>query len=340
MKILVTGAGGFLGKAIVERLLAHGQMDLRCMLRDTSKARALEEIAARYPGARLEFVAANLRNPAEIGSAVTGCQMVIHAAAALKGSPAEMFLDSVVASRNLLEAVVNEVRPIRVVLVSSFGVMGVAELQRGVMVDESTPLERHPEQRDVYSHSKLRQEQLFWEYRDKYGFELVVLRPGVIYGPGGGHFSNRVGLSLFGRFLHLGGNNVLPLTYVDNCAEAIVVAALYEGAAGQIYNVVDDEPVTSRQYLAMYKDKVKPVRSVPVPYFALMWGSRMVERYSERSRGQLPAIFTPYKTRAMWGGNQFSNAKLKSIGWRPLISTREGLERAFAAFRTEPEKAK
>lgn len=340
MKILVTGAGGFLGKAIVERLLAHGQTDVRCMLRDTSKARGLEEIAARYPKAQLEFIATNLRNLAEIGRAVAGCEVVIHAAAALKGSPAEMFLDSVVASRNLLEAIVNEVRPMRVVLVSSFGAMGVAELQRGAMVDESTPLERHPERRDVYSHSKLRQEQLFWEYRDKYGFELVVLRPGVIYGPGGGHFSNRVGLSLFGRFLHLGGNNLLPLTYVDNCAEAIVVAALYPEANGQVYNVVDDDLVTSKQYLSLYKQRVKPVRSVPVPYFALMWGSRMVERYSERSRGQLPAIFTPYKTRAMWAGNQFSNAKLKSIGWRPLISTREGLERAFAAFRLEPEKAK
>jgi nucleoside-diphosphate-sugar epimerase len=340
MKILVTGAGGFLGKAIVERLLAHGETDLRCMLRDTSKARGLEEIASRYPEAKLDFVTVNLRNLAEIGRAVSGCEIVIHAAAALKGSPAEMFMDSVVASRNLLEAVVNEVRPIRVVLVSSFGTMGVAEMRRGAMVDESAPLERHPEQRDVYSHSKLRQEQLFWEYREKYGFELVVLRPGVIYGPGGGHFSNRVGLSLFGRFLHLGGNNLLPLTYVDNCAEAIVVAALYPGANGQVYNVVDDDLVTSKQYLSLYKDRVKPLRSVPVPYFALMWGSQMVERYSERSRGQLPAIFTPYKTRAMWGGNQFSNAKLKSIGWRPLISTREGLERAFAAFRAEPEKAK
>ncbi|MBS1821354.1 MAG: NAD(P)-dependent oxidoreductase [Acidobacteria bacterium] len=340
MKILVTGAGGFLGKAIVERLLAHGETDLRCMLRDTSKAKALEEIAARYPGARLEFVAVNLRNAAEIGSALAGCGMVIHAAAALKGSPAEMFMDSVVASRNLLEAVVNEVRPMRVVLVSSFGAMGVAELPRGAMVDESTPLERHPEQRDVYSHSKLRQEQLFWEYRERYGFELVVLRPGVIYGPGSGHFSNRVGLSLFGRFLHLGGNNLLPLTYVDNCAEAIVVAALNEGADGQIYNVVDDDLVTSREYLKLYKRKVKPVKSLPVPYFALMWGSKMVERYSAKSKGQLPAIFTPYKTRAMWGGNQFSNAKLKSIGWRPLISTRDGLERAFAAFRAEPDKTK
>jgi nucleoside-diphosphate-sugar epimerase len=340
MKILVTGAGGFLGKAIVERLLAHGQTDVRCMLRDPSKARGLEEIAAGYPQARLEFVTANLRNLVEIAPAVAGCEVVIHAAAALKGSPAEMFMDSVVASRNMLEAIVNELRPMRVVLVSSFGAMGVAELPRGAMVDENTPLEQHPERRDVYSHAKLRQEQLFHEYSAKYGLDLVVLRPGVIYGPGGGHFSNRVGLSLFGRFLHLGGNNLLPLTYVDNCAEAIVVAALSPAASGQVYNVVDDDLVTSKQYLALYKSEVRRLRSIPIPYPVLLWGSGMVERYHERSRGQLPAIFTPYKTRAMWGGNQFSNAKLKSIGWRPILSTREGLSRSFAAFRLEPEKTK
>ena len=339
MKILVTGAGGFLGKLIVERLLEHGQMDIRCMLRDTSKAEGLEAIASRYPEARLEMVTVNLRNVGEIPAAVAGCEMVIHAAAALKGSPAEMFMDSVVASRNLLEAVA-QMKPMRVVLVSSFGAMGVSDLGRGVMVDEKTPMETHPEQRDVYSYSKLRQEQLFWEYRDKFGFELVVLRPGVIYGPGGGHFSNRVGLSLFGMFVHLGGKNLLPLTYVENCAEAIVVAALHPGASGEIYNVVDDDLVTAREYLVLYKKQVRPMRSVRVPYFALMWGSKMVEGYSRRSKGQLPAIFTPYKTRAMWGGNQFSNAKLKGIGWKPLVTTRDGLARAFAAFRAEPVKAK
>ena len=339
MKILVTGAGGFLGKAIVERLLAHGQMDIRCMLRDTSKAKGLEEIATRFPGARLEFVAVNLRNAGEIPAAVAGCEMVIHAAAALKGSPAEMFMDSVVASRNLLDAVA-AMKPMRVVLVSSFGAMGVSELGRGAMVDERTPMEAHPELRDVYSYSKLRQEQLFWEYRERFGFELVVLRPGVIYGPGGGQFSNRVGLNLFGMFLHLGGSNLLPLTFVENCAEAIVVAALSPKAAGEIYNVVDDDLVSSREYLSAYKKQVRPLRSVPVPYFVLMWGSRMVEWYSRRSKGQLPAIFTPYKTRAMWGGNRFSNAKLKGIGWKPLVSTRDGLARAFAAFRAEPVKGK
>ncbi len=335
MKILVTGAGGFLGKRIVERLLVHGQMDVRCMLRDTGKARGLEEIAERYPGARLEMVAVNLRNPAEIADALAGCGMVIHAAAALKGSPAEMFMDSVVASRNLLDAVVAMAEKPRVVLVSSFGAMGVSDLGRGAMVDERTPMETKPELRDVYSYSKLRQEKLFWEYRERYGLELVVLRPGVIYGPGGGHFSNRVGLNLFGMFLHLGGSNVLPLTYVENCAEAIVVAALSAGADGEIYNVVDDDLPTSRAYLGMYKRRVKTLRSVPVPYFGLMAVSRMVERYSRSSKGQLPAIFTPYKTRAMWGGNRFSNAKLKGLGWRPVVSTAAGLETSFAAFRGE-----
>ena len=265
MKILITGAGGFLGKVIVERLLKHGETDLRVMVRDTSKAQGLRDIAARYPDAKLEIVAVNLRHTTEILPALEGCGIVIHAAAALKGSAAEMFMDSVVASRNLLDAIVQ--RPgIRVVLVSSFGVFGVAVLDRFALVDELTPLEDRPQNRDIYSYSKLRQEQIFWEYRAKQPFELVVLRPGVIYGPGGGHFSTRVGLNLFGVFVHLGGRNPLPLTYVENCAEAIVVAALSPTSDGEVYNVIDDELITASQYLRQYKKQVKPMRSIPVPF--------------------------------------------------------------------------
>ncbi len=338
MKILITGSGGFLGKRLVERLLAHGLTDLRCMLRDTSKGAALAQIASAYPDAKVELFAANLKNQPELAAALAGVSIVIHAAAALKGSPAEMFLDSVVASRNLLDAIVALPEPQRprVVLISSFGAMGVPSLARGAMVDETVPMETRPADRDLYSYTKLRQEQMFWEYRERFGIELVVLRPGVIYGPGGGRFSTRVGLSMFGQFLHLGGSNLLPLTYVDNCAEAIVVAALTPAAAGQVYNVVDDDLLTSRQYLALYTKQVKPTRSIPVPYPVLLWGSGLVERYSIRSKGQLPAIFTPYKTKAMWGGNRFSNVKLKALGWKPIVSTSDGLERTFAAFRAEP----
>lgn len=342
MKILVTGAGGFLGKRIVERLLAHGEQDVRAMLRDTTKGTAVRAIAAAYPEAEVELFRADLKQGQEIAGALQGVELVIHAAAALKGSPAEMFLDSVVASRKLLEgivAVAAEKRP-RIVLVSSFGTMGVAGLARGAVVDETVAMETRPHERDVYSHTKLRQEALFLEYRDRFALDLVILRPGVIYGPGSGHLSNRVGLSLFGRFVHLGGSNVLPLTYVDNCAEAIVIAALASGASGEIYHVVDDDLLTSREYLKLYRSRVKPLRSVSVPFWLLAWGSAWLERYSERSKGQLPAIFTRYKTRTMWGGNQFTNAKLKGLGWRPIVSTREGLERTFLAFHEEQESLK
>jgi len=82
------------------------------------------------------------------------------------------------------------------------------------------------------------------------------------------------------------------------------------------------------------------VRSVPVPFSVMMLLSRIVERYSQSSKGQLPAIFTPYKTRVMWGGNRFSNAKLKGIGWQPIISTKDAIAQTFAAFKAEPPNTK
>ena len=181
--------------------------------------------------------------------------------------------------------------------------------------------------------SKLKQELLFWEYRERYGIELIVLRPGVIYGPGGSPFSNRVGLRLFGLFFHLGGKNLLPLSYVENCADAVTLAALSPGAEGNIYHIVDDDLLSSEQYLRRYLNCVQRIRCIRLPYPALMLISRAVAWYSGYSKGQLPAIFTPYKTRTMWGGNRFSNARLHSLGWTQRIPTEEGLRRLFESLR-------
>ena len=57
----------------------------------------------------------------------------------------------------------------------------------------------------------------------------------------------------FGIFLHLGGSNPIPFTYVDNCADAIVLAGLTPGVDGEVFNVVDDNLPTSRQFLRLYK---------------------------------------------------------------------------------------
>ena len=334
MKVLVTGATGFLGGALVESLLAHGETDLVLTARTGANRARLEAAAARHANARIEYLPVNLVSRDDAARAVRDVQVVYHLAASLRGAPADMFLNTVVATKNLLEAIGNR-KPMRVVMISSFSVYGVAELGRGAVVDEQTPLETHPDKRDLYAHVKLRQEKLGWDLAAKQGFELVVLRPGVIYGPGGSAFSTRVGLNLFGLFLSLGGRNRLPLSYVDNCADAIVVAGQAREAAGQIYNLHDDDLPTCREYLRGYRREVRPIRAVPVPYPVLKLLSAGVERYHRWSRGQLPAVFTPYKTATAWGGNRFDNGKIKAIGWRQAIPTPEAMQRTFDWLRAD-----
>ena len=320
--------------AVVERLLAHGYTDIRCNIRRRAHIRKFDALARRYPHASLEYCVGNLKYRDDAARAVDGVELIFHLAAGKKGAPADLFLDSVVGSRNLLDTV-GDRKPMRIVLVSSFGVYGVASLSRGAQVNEQTPLESHPEWRDAYSNAKLRQEQLFWTYQRQSGFELVVLRPGVIYGLGSGHFSDRVGLTIAGWQFHVGGSNQLPLTYVHNCAEAVVVAGARADAAGQVYNVHDDDLPTCREYLRAYKEQVTNIRSISVPYFCVELFSRILTKYHAYSKGQLPAILTPYKVANLWAGNRFDNTKLHSIGWRQLVPTDEALRRSFAAFRAE-----
>jgi nucleoside-diphosphate-sugar epimerase/peptidoglycan/xylan/chitin deacetylase (PgdA/CDA1 family) len=334
MRVLVTGAAGFLGSALIGRLLAHGYREIRCNVRRRRDIPKLDALLHEYPDTRLEYCVGDLRYREDAARAVNGVQLIFHLVAGKKGTAADLFLNSVVASRNLLDALADR-KPMRIVLVSSFGVYGVVGLGRRAPVNEETMLEPCPERRDHYSYSKLRQEQLFWEYQKRNGFELVVLRPGVIYGPGGGHFSNRVGLTIGNCQLHFGGNNLLPLSYVDNCAEAVMVAGTHPSAAGQVYNVHDDDLPTCRQYLRAYKTNVAKIRSISIPYFGVRLLSSMVTKYNRYSKGQLPAILTPYKSASQWGGNRFDNSKLRSIGWKQLVPTAEGLQRSFAAFRTE-----
>lgn len=331
MKRLVTGAGGFLGRALVEKLLARPGADLRCFVRSESQADRLRALALAYPAARLEVLTGNLLARDDVARAVEGVDVVYHLAASLKGSPADIFLNTVVASNRLLDALAGS--PRTVVMVSSLGVYGTAALRHNAVVDENTPLEPHPERRDVYSHAKWRQEKLFRDRCAHDGHRLIILRPGVIYGPGGSPISARVGLNLFGIFLHLGGGNRIPLTHVENCADAIVTASEHPDAAGQAFNVIDDDLPTARAYLSRYRRDVAPMRTVWVPYGAMQAVSRSVEWYHRHSRGQLPAVFTRYKTATLWKATRFDNSKLKRTGWAPRITTRAGMAAGFAWLR-------
>ncbi len=334
MKILVTGANGFLGRRIVASLLAAGADDLCVHVRDRASEALLDEWHSRHPQARIEVRAANLLSRTRLPALVEGVDCIVHAAAGMRGSAADMFANTVVGTRNLLDAAgAAGVR--RIVLVSSFAVYRTEQLERGARHDEQVPIEATGIEKGAYAYAKTRQEHLFEEYRRRFGFEAVVLRPGVIYGPGGGRLSNRVGLRAMGVFFSLGGAAELPLTYVDNCADAVALAAL-KAADGARFNVVDDDLPTCRAYLRGYRREVEKLRVLPVPYWAFVFGSSMLLRYHKASKGQLPAVFTPYIVRSMYRPLQYSNAALKSLGWTPKVATAEGLQRSFRYWRDHP----
>ena len=106
-------------------------------------------------------------------------------------------------------------------------------------------------------------------------------------------------------------------------------------SVGQVYNVHDDGLPTCADFLKQYRREVKKVRVLRIPYAVMMLLSRRVEKYHVRSKGQLPAIFTPYKTAASWKGTKFDNGKLKDLGWRQMVSTEEGLRRTFADLKAQ-----
>ena len=239
-------------------------------------------------------------------------------------------MNSALATRNLMDAFLQRGQPKRFVNVSSFAVYSNLQLKSGALLDENCPLEDAPQDRyDAYGFGKLKQEELVKEYGNRYDLSYVILRPGTVFGPGKRNLSGRIGIDTFGFFIQVGGSNLLPLTFVDNCAEAIVLAGLKAGVDGEIFNVVDDELLTSSQFLRAYKKHVSPFFSVRVPY-ALAYGSCLLwEKYSKWSKGQLPPAFNRRRCAAEWKANRFSNQKLrKRLGWKPRV----GVEKAMALF--------
>src|SRR5690606_2135190 len=146
---------------------------------------------------------------------------------------------------------------------------------------------------------KTKQEQVFLQFQEKAGFDWAIVRPGVIYGPGGPALSPRVGIQALGFFFSLGGASMLPASYVENCADAIALVALRAPSAS-VFNVVDDELPSCRAFLKHYRREVRKLRVVPVPYWLLLAASRGFVRYNRVSKGQLPAIMTPYTVKSMF----------------------------------------
>jgi nucleoside-diphosphate-sugar epimerase len=338
-RILLTGSNGFIGVKVVEQLLEYGFTNLLCFTRPSSRLDSLKEVLGRSRSANeVELISGDLLSRNDCRKAAEGVSVIYHLAAGFDKSFAGAFMNSALATRNLLDAFLEQGQPKRFVNVSSFAVYSNLRLKRGALLDETSPLEDAPQARyDAYGFGKLKQEELVVEYGKRYELPYVILRPGIVFGPGKRDLSGRVGISTFGIFLQGSGSNLLPLTFVDNCAEAIVLAGLKPGVEGEIFNVVDDELLTSSQFLRAYKKRVHPFFSVRIPY-ALAYGLCLLwEKYSKYSKGQLPPAFNRRRCAAEWKGHRFSNRKLRErLGWKPKVD----MDKAMASFLAQFEPRK
>jgi nucleoside-diphosphate-sugar epimerase len=239
-----------------------------------------------------------------------------------------------VPTRNLIEASLAHGCLKRFVNLGSFASYTNQHKPRGRLLDETCPIEERPQLRDAYCYAKVKQDELVLEYGQKSGLPYVILRPGVVYGAGKDAITGRVGLGTFGLFLHLGGSNLVPLAYVDNCADAVVLAGVKRGIDGEIFNVVDDDLPSSRSFLRQYKKQVRRFKSLYLPRPASYLLCYLWESYSAWSHGQLPPLLNRKTWHAYWKGSRYSNEKLKRlVGWTPGVSTDTGLARFFEACR-------
>src|SRR5437867_7151244 len=213
--ILVTGATGFIGSRLVESVLDRGFRNVRCFAKPSSEAARLEAIAGhRRERVRVEVIRGNLLSFDDCTIATKDVAVIFHLAAGSgeKSFP-DAFMNTVVTTRNLLEASLRHGCLRRFVNVSSLTVYTNAQNPRWRMLDESCPVEKRPELRgDAYCFAKVKQDEIVTEYGKRFGIPYVIVRPGHVYGPGHEGITNRVGIGTLGVLLQQGGSNPIPFT--------------------------------------------------------------------------------------------------------------------------------
>jgi nucleoside-diphosphate-sugar epimerase len=331
VRILVTGAAGFVGSRVVAALLRLGFEHIRCGVRRSSDLGLLQSAIPAGDENRCEIQEANLLSHEDCRRLTAGVDLVYHLVAGRGKSFPGCFQGSVVTTRNLLDALAEHGRVRRFVNVSSFAVYSRFQSRHGALWDEACPLEDNLKERhDPYVFGKLKQDELTQRLCGKFGIPLTTVRPGLVFGPGKKSIPAFVGIDTFGFFMHLGGGGRIPLTFVENCAEAIVLAGLVEGAQGEVFNIVDDELPTSRGFLRAYKRNVRKFLSVPIPYPVTYGLCALWEWYAKRSDGQLPPVFNRRECAFSWKRHSYSNRKLKErLGWQCRVPMQLALQQYF-----------
>ncbi|MDJ0787973.1 MAG: NAD-dependent epimerase/dehydratase family protein [Myxococcota bacterium] len=333
MTVLVTGGGGFLGKAIVRRLLDRGER-----VRSLSRSRHAE-----LDEWGVASVQADVADASAVDAAVEGCDLVFHVAAKVGawGPRAEYLRTNVEGTRHLLDACRRRgVR--RFVYTSTPSVVhSGGDIEGG---DESLPYAEHFE--TAYPETKAMAEQLVLE-ADGEDLSTVALRPHLIWGPGDNQLIPRLlERARAGRVALIGrGDTLVDATYIDNAADAHLLAAdaLAPGAAcaGRAYFIAQGEPTPAHALMngILAAAELPPVtRRIPARV-AWLAGALAEGVYWLLRRKEEPPL-TRFVARQLSTAHWYDlSAARRDLGYAPAIDTREGLERlrAHLAKEASPE---
>ncbi len=319
--VLVTGAAGYLGRHVAAALWRCG-FDVRALVRDPSRVPAGLEACA-------EIVTGNLVEDEPVAAAAAGVDLVVHCAAVTTNNVAWAVHQqtNVEGTQRVMDAAVaGGVR--RVVHISSVAVYGV-QRANGRPLAESDPLPAESDRWAYYERSKSAAERVALGAK---GVEVAVVRPGILYGPG-------LERPLLGGIVQLGparlaigdGTNRLPLTYVDNAVDAVLLALVVPEAVGRVYNVVDDG--AARRWSvsrAAAEQTGEPVRLVGLPATPLRALAGWLERRAVRAGAERPPRLSRYQIAAATRDVGYDTSRARDeLGWVPAVDLREGVRRTF-----------
>jgi nucleoside-diphosphate-sugar epimerase len=323
--VLVTGGTGFVGRVLVRRLLADGYA-VRVLARQQSRVDGLVALGA-------EVVRGDVADMTSFDAAMAGCGQVIHLAAGTSGSERDCQTATLQGTKNLLELCARH-RPQRLVYISSCSVYGIVDASTRTAIVETSALERSPELRGCYSASKQEAETYVARFIESGTVPTVILRPGTIYGPGGELYTPLLGFATGSQYIVIGSRRaVMPFVHVENVVGAIVLSMEKPEAVGEVFNVIDPEPLTKRDYMNRVIRRVDPgARVLYLPLGVLHGIVRMQEMVFGLMKRR--PLLTRYRLTSSQKRVTYSGAKIaKRLGWTPSVSLTEGLDRLVASER-------
>jgi 2-alkyl-3-oxoalkanoate reductase len=316
MNVCLTGGTGFVGGALLRRLLAEGA-SVRVLARPSRRADILEALGA-------EVVRGDVRDQQAAARAFAGRDVVYHVAAMVegRGGKQEYFETNVGGTEQVLRTCLREgVR--RVVYTSSIAVYGPA--RKGEPINESTPYDDAPEKRDFYAQSKIEADRLAAGFAERTRLAVTILRPGIVFGPGKALPMGLLGTRLGSVGLVIGRRGQrIPLNYIENLIDAMELAAAGTDPGLQQYIVIDDDNLTLGEYHAAREDAEK-TRTVFIP----SWPFQMAAACRLLPAGG--GAFSSRQVQRALENRWYDTRRIREkTGWAPKVPLKEAMRRSLA----------